>query len=320
MSNLTSTHGGNITLILNPELCTLETCDLSLAQLQYLPSVWGNAIFVGIFGLFLPAQLFLGIKYKTWGFMAGLLLGIALEVAGYVSRILLHFSIFNKNDFILYLIFLTIAPAFISAGIYICLSRIVMLYSPKLSRFRPRTYTIAFCSSDCISLVLQAVGGAIASTANTQDDLNTGTDIMVAGLIFQVVSLGAFVVICIDFAWRLRKFPDMWNTKNSPVYESWQFKCFLFYTNRHTALGTATIAIIVRSIFRAIELSDGFSGPLANNEVLYMILEPPMISLAVFALTLSHPGACFKGKWSSSKSEYKDGREILYSKDDHGMY
>ncbi|RDW63324.1 hypothetical protein BP6252_10869 [Coleophoma cylindrospora] len=103
MSNLTSIHGGNITLLLNPELCTLQTCDLSLGQLEYLPSVWGNAIFVGIFGLLLPAQVFLGIKHKTWSFMVGLLLGTSLETVGYVTRILLHYSIFNKNDFILYL-------------------------------------------------------------------------------------------------------------------------------------------------------------------------------------------------------------------------
>lgn len=172
MSNLTSIHNGNETLILDPELCTLQTCDLSLGQLTYLPSVWGNAIFVGVFGLLLLVQIFLGIKYKTWGFMAGLLLGIALEVAGYIARILLHYSIFDKNYFILYLTFLTTAPAFISAGIYICLSRIIMLYTPNLSRFQPRTYTIAFCSSDLVSLILQGAGGAIASTANTQGDVS----------------------------------------------------------------------------------------------------------------------------------------------------
>ena len=84
-----------------------------------------------------------------------------------------------------------------------------------------------------------------------------------------------------------------------------------FMTDTNSALGIATIAIITRSIFRAIELSDGFSGEMANNEVLYMILEPPMISLAVIALTLCHPGVCFQGTWSSVKSIYKDGREKL---------
>ncbi|KAG4438497.1 hypothetical protein IFR05_006020 [Cadophora sp. M221] len=306
MSNRTSIHGGNITLILNNELCTLETCDLSLGQLEYLPSVWGNSVFIGIFGLLITAHLWLGIKHKTWGFMVGLLLGTVLETVGYVVRVLMHYSIFNKDLFIMYLIFLTIAPAFISAGIYICLSRIIMLYGPSLSRFKPRTYTIFFCSCDFISLVLQAAGGAIASVATTQDDVDKGTDIMIAGLIFQVVSLVVFVILCGDFAWRLHKNRDSWNTHNSHIYTSRLFKGFLY------ALATASLCIIIRSTFRAIELFDGFAGNLANDEVLYMILEPPMITIAVIALTVFHPGIGFQGTWGSAKGSYKNtvGKEI----------
>jgi hypothetical protein len=85
-------------------------------------------------------------------------------------------------------------------------------------------------------------------------------------------------------------------------------------TDLNIALALATTTIITRSIFRAIELSDGFSGAMANNELLYMILEPPMISIAVIALTLCHPGVCFQGSWSSAKSAYKDARQKLYSK------
>ncbi|PVH71669.1 RTA1-domain-containing protein [Cadophora sp. DSE1049] len=310
-SNLTSIHGGNITLILNPELCTLRTCDLSLGQLEYLPSVWGNAIFVGIFGLLIAIQLYLGIKYKTWGFMTGLILGTVLETVGYVVRILLHYSIFDKDYFILYLIFLTIAPAFISAGIYICLSRIVMLYAPQLSRFKPRTYTIIFCTSDLISLILQAAGGAIASIATTQDDVDTGTDIMIAGLIFQVVSLVTFVLLCCDFALRLHKNRNAWNTQNASVYSSWKFKAFLY------ALAISTLCIIIRSTFRAIELFDGFTGKLANDEVLYMILEPPMITIAVVALTVFHPGIGFQGAWDSAKMNYKEGVADVESSSSH---
>ncbi|KAH7306111.1 RTA1 like protein-domain-containing protein [Rhexocercosporidium sp. MPI-PUGE-AT-0058] len=302
MSNLTSTHGGNITLLLNPELCTLQTCDLSLGQLEYLPSVWGNSVFIGLFGILTFLQLFLGIKHKTWGFMTGLLLGTVLETVGYGTRILLHFSIFNKNYFIMYLIFLTIAPAFISAGIYICLSRIIMLYAPNLSRFRPRTYTIFFCSCDFVSLVLQAAGGAIASVATEQHDVDQGTHIMIAGLIFQVVSLVVFVTLCGDFAFSLRRNRDSWNTHNSHIYTSRLFKSFLY------ALALAVLCIITRSAFRAIELFDGFAGKLANDEVLYMILEPPMISIAVIALTIFHPGVAFQGAWGSAKGPNTDGR------------
>lgn len=58
--------------------------------------------------------------------------------------------------------------------------------------------------------------------------MDTGTDIMIAGLVFQVVSLAIFVALCADFAWRLRKNRDLWNTANAAIYKSWLFKAFLF--------------------------------------------------------------------------------------------
>ena len=171
MTDLTTIYGGNETLILDPELCTLDTCDLTLAHLTYLPSVWGNAVFVGVFGLAIPIQMFLGYKYKTWGFMIAMFLGLALEAVGYITRIMLHDEPFIKNNFILYLIFLTIAPAFISAGIYLCLSRIVVLFGSGFSRLNARTYTILFCTSDLVSLILQGVGGALAATGETVEEV-----------------------------------------------------------------------------------------------------------------------------------------------------
>lgn len=80
-TNLTHSTGhgtgyGNATLLTNPHLCTLQTCDLSLASFLYLPTVAGNAIYAGIFGLYVLIQLYLGIKHKTWGYMIAMILGL----------------------------------------------------------------------------------------------------------------------------------------------------------------------------------------------------------------------------------------------------
>lgn len=80
---------------------------------------------------------------------------------------MMHSNPFSKNNFLIYLVTLTIAPAFLSAAIYLCLVRIVVVYGEKRSRFRPRTYTVLFCSCDFLALLLQAIGGAIASIVNT---------------------------------------------------------------------------------------------------------------------------------------------------------
>lgn len=167
-TNLTSWHDGqcygNITLCLKSDLfCTLETCDISLGQMTYRPSLAGNAFFAALFATFIFIQIFLGVRTKTWTFMTATICGFALETVGYVARILLHNNPFDNNMFIIYLVCLTIAPAFLSGAIYLCLARIVVVYGENLSRFKPRTYTLVFCGCDFFSLLLQAAGGAIAS-------------------------------------------------------------------------------------------------------------------------------------------------------------
>ncbi|RDW76039.1 hypothetical protein BP5796_06860 [Coleophoma crateriformis] len=232
MSNLTyvTPNGegfGNATLLLDPTLCTLQTCDLSMASFLYIPNLGGNAFYAAIFGAFFCAQLALGIKGRVWGYMGAMLAGLVLEVIGYVGRIMLNSSPFSNNNFLIYLVTLTIAPAFFTAAIYLCLARIVTVYGTHLSRFAPRTYTLVFCGCDFISLLLQAVGGAIASTANTSSSSLAGKNIMLAGLIFQVASLGLFGLCCAEFAWRVRSSKQGRNELYTDLTRSTLFKCFL---------------------------------------------------------------------------------------------
>lgn len=94
------------------------------------------------------------------------------EIIGYIARIAMHSNPFLKSNFLMYLVTLTIAPAFLSAAIYLCLARIVVVYGEESSRFRPRTYTIVFCIGDFSALLLQAVGGAIASGASSSSTVS----------------------------------------------------------------------------------------------------------------------------------------------------
>ncbi|XRM40785.1 phospholipid-translocating ATPase rsb1 [Aspergillus tubingensis] len=182
MSNTTT----NSTTSLDPsDYCTLTTCPLSDAYVNYIPSLPGNIFYAATFAALLIAQLILGIRYRTWGYLTGLFGGLLLEIIGYVGRIQMHYNPFKFTPYLEYLICLTIAPAFLSASIYICLTRIITLYgAAHTSLLHPKTYTYLFVTCDLISLILQAAGGAITSTADAdQADLaQTGVNIMIAGL------------------------------------------------------------------------------------------------------------------------------------------
>ena len=81
--------------------CTVGTCPLSCAQVDYIPTLVGNTVYAAAFGILLIVQIGLGIKYKTWGFMVGMICGLLIEVVGYAGRILLHYNPFNFNNFIM---------------------------------------------------------------------------------------------------------------------------------------------------------------------------------------------------------------------------
>ena len=97
------------------------------------------------------------------------------------------------------------SPAFLTAAIYLSLSRLIVVHGVHHARFAPHTYTIIFVTCDLVSLVLQAAGGGLAATANNASGSQMGVNIMIAGLAFQVVSLVAFMALCGDYWWRGRR-------------------------------------------------------------------------------------------------------------------
>ena len=187
-----------------------------------------------------------------------------------------------------------------------------MVYGEHLARFKPRTYTIIFICSDVFSLVLQATGGALADQAADDGSGQTGINIMIAGLAWQVVSLVIFIALCADFAHAVLKDGLVAHNRaleNLRTFSSSHKKMKGFMFGRvlfgldgtlltPSALLVATATIFTRSCYRVAELQEGFDGDLANQQAAFMILEGAMIIIACIALTALHPGLVLGEFWS----------------------
>ena len=185
------------------------------------------------------------------------------------------------------------------------MSRIVIVYGSHLSRFKPRTYTIFFCASDMVSLVLQGAGGGISSTANTSSLVDVGKNIMLAGLGFQVFSLVIFIACSTDFAIGAWKGAKYWKPQHLKILTSLKFSFFLI------GLAVVAITIFARSTYRCIELSGGLRGKLfVSDEILFMVMEGAMISIACFCLTWFHPVICFQGVWHQAIFSFPTGKPL----------
>lgn len=121
----------------------------------------------------------------------------------------------------------------------------VQYISIEASRFNTKFFYLVFIPCDIISLVLQAVGGAISSTSNGESD--DGVSIALAGLVFQVVTLLVFVGATIDYVIRSR---HVWR----PAQIATRFLVFSGF------LSLAALTILIRCCYRVYELNEGYSS------------------------------------------------------------
>ncbi|KAE9368867.1 RTA1-domain-containing protein [Stipitochalara longipes BDJ] len=279
-------------------------CPADGSSLGLAPNIAASVIFLLIFNFSSICHLTLGWKYKTWSFMIAMMLGSSSEVVGYIGRILMHNNPYRLSTFLMQIVSLTTAPAFYSAGIYLCLSRMqvpvsstVIVFGEGISRIKPVWYTRIFITCDIISLSLQGAGGGVASSATKQSTMELGNHLMLAGLIFQILSLILFGIVCIDFTLRVRRYPSWKNPAYKNLRASVRFRGFLW------ALFIAFMTIFTRCVYRVVELGGGWNNKLMREEAPFIALESCMIAIAVFALVVFHPGFGFQNKFNALEYE-----------------
>jgi hypothetical protein len=122
--------------------CTLATCDINSSYYFYRVSLAANAIFLTLFSIsLLGFVLTFAFTRRATAFTFAMTAGVILEVIGYVGRIQSWQNQWAQTGFLMQIICLTIAPAFMAGGIYLCLRRIVYAFGPENSRISPEGYT-----------------------------------------------------------------------------------------------------------------------------------------------------------------------------------
>ncbi|GME76838.1 unnamed protein product [Ambrosiozyma monospora] len=169
---------------------------------------------------------------------------------------------------------------------------------PKFSMLEPMQYSSVFILFDLIAIIIQAVGGASAALSLSDfTSSRPGANIMVGGLAFQVFSMSLFQFFWYNFLWRCykeRKYNG--GAGFNPDYD--HIRQGKYFIHLLVAISAAVLLIYFRSIYRLIELCEGFAGTLATVEIYFMILEALMVSLASLIMTVVHPGFVY-GKNSS---------------------
>lgn len=289
-------------------------CERVRSYYLYHLNLAANATFLALFSL--SCLLFLltcAATRRGYAFTTALVLGTLCEVLGYAGRVMSWQNPWKEEGFLMQIVCLTIGPAFMAAGIYLCLRRIVAAFGAANSRIPPAYYTRIFIPCDVVSLVLQAAGGGIASVASHRGTpTRTGDDIMIAGLSFQVLTLLVFIAIAADFAlraWRRhRRLGEAAFDQSEAVRRLRRSRAFRGFLG---ALALSTVCIFWRCVYRVAELSRGWDGPLMRRQGLFIGFEGVMIAVACLVLNIFHPNFCFKELISSrGRGRGSKGKEV----------
>lgn len=195
---------------------------------------------------------------------------------------------FNRAGFQLQICLLIISPAFISAGIYVTLKHFTITFGESWSRLRPAWYTYIFITGDVISLILQGAGGGLAATADPGSSMqDIGTNLMIAGVIFQVVILAVFGFLLSEYTLRTYRRKSQLSADSLKLLGSMRFRLFV------VGVLVGYLGIFTRCVYRIPELTGGWRNELMRNEPEFIALEGAMITLSVLVLTAFHPGYCF---------------------------
>lgn len=180
---------------------------------------------------------------------------------------------------------LIIAPVFFSAALYVLLGKLILDLGPRSSMISAKWYAIVFCTCDILSLVVQAIGGAQASEANTNSAMELGTHVMVAGIAFQLLTMTLFVGLMCDFLLRVLRtqgeFSNMVTKGMKMVF---------------VALVISTVMIYIRGVYRTIELAQGWLGYLITHEGYFIGLDATIMVIAVAIFIPIDPAVIFRGE------------------------
>jgi len=292
-----------------PSLVPLNPKDNS--PYGYIPTKWITILFVALYSSITAIHTFQAIRHRIWWLLFTFVFCAIGEIIGSGGRLWSSTQSLplTMDPFLMQICCTIIAPTFMTAGMFFVFGRIINMVGPEYSRLTPKVYAYVFVGADVVALVVQSVGGAQASSANTGAQSNQGAKVMVGGIIIQMAAITLYIAVQAEYLWRVFKNRPIRPVSTGAVTPSAEKDGALGQSESPSVIsvigkeritrniaamligmGIAAVFIYIRSIYRTIELLDGWNGPIIENETLFNVLDGTMIFLALVTLSIFHPG------------------------------
>ncbi|KAI0061918.1 RTA1-like protein [Artomyces pyxidatus] len=263
----------------------------------YTPAEWIGVVFVVLYSITTLIHLGQVLYFRTWFLIPTAIFAGILEIIGWAGRLWSSQNVLLNTPFLIQIVCLIIAPTPLVASNFIILGRIIRRLGSRYSRLSARWYTIVFLSCDIISLVVQAIGGAMASESTTNAGAANGGHVMLGGIVFQLTAIILYVALASEFLFRYIKDRPFRIYEGARGKTDQRMKLLLF------GMSLETVFIFTRSVYRTIELADGFNGKIYTTQSLFTVLDGLMITFAMFTLNVFHPGLLLREPYVPGRTQ-----------------
>ncbi|PWN93495.1 RTA1-domain-containing protein [Acaromyces ingoldii] len=259
--------------------------------LPYLFSIPGNAIFTVVFGLLAIAHFTNFLLYRSQrrgsndsGTKWTLTLPIAelTMTLGFIFRLVCRSNQYSIGLYAVCNLLILLSPAAFLGFIYLAFSRLLRITSPPSTAKTPndklpkrRKIGTFFIWSDIVTFLIQASGGGLQASASSKA---IGDKLFLAGVSLQCASYFLFLGITV--------FYHVKESRQGTLTRTTRFFLLAIYL--------ASIGVIVRSVYRIVEMAGGYTGHIYRTELFLLFLDSLPLALANLVWVLVWPPRIFE--------------------------
>ncbi|KAF3027619.1 hypothetical protein E8E15_003380 [Penicillium rubens] len=251
---------------------------------EYYPSMGAAVVFVICFAIVTLMHTYHLFRTRTWFFIP-LVIGGYFELVGYIGRAMSSKQSpdWTIGPYVMQSTLLLVAPALFAASIYMELGRIIMMVKgEQFSLIRVGWTTKIFVAGDVLSFLMQASGAGImvtgTSSADPSSSTSTGQNVVIGGLIVQIVFFGFFLISAFIFQQRMGS-----HSGARAVADEYPWRKHMW------ALYSSSILILIRSIVRVVEYVQGPHGYLMEHEVFIYVFDGLLMFAMMVIFVIIHP-------------------------------
>lgn len=130
------------------------------------------------------------------------------------------------------------------------------------------------------------------ANSKTSSGVKLGENIITGGLIIQLLFFGFFIIVAAVFHYRISILPT---ARSRVVDVPWSNFLWILYT--------ASLLIMVRSVFRVIEYLQGQDGVLLRTETYLYVFDGTLMFLMMILFVIFHPSKIISKKHDSVEDE-----------------